>query len=211
MKKSTYKRRSVANEDGLGPQSHHMLTVPADIGDIIGDDAMVTHKQSRFIDEYLIDLNSHRAYRDAGYTGNAINARDLLSNPSIASEIRRRMRLMADRTLVDSQYVVAKLLDIALASPLDVVEIKTTKDQDGNEQQSLFIKDYEKLSFRDRLAVQSISCHHGRVSVTMVDKMRAWEMLARHLGMFTDKVDVTSAGNPITPQVQNIIQINFRS
>lgn len=56
---------------------------------------ILTSKQSKFVDEYLIDSNAKRAVIAAGYSGRNIiaEANRLLQKPHVAAEIERRRKL----------------------------------------------------------------------------------------------------------------------
>lgn len=68
----------------------------------------LTPKQSRWIDEYLIDLNAKQAAIRAGYskrTAPAIGYENL-NKPHLAAEIAERIRLRAEKTNIDADYVL---------------------------------------------------------------------------------------------------------
>ena len=53
----------------------------------------ISRKQSKFLDEYLIDLNASAAYIRAGYSENGArqSAYNLLQDPEIKEELEKRM------------------------------------------------------------------------------------------------------------------------
>jgi phage terminase small subunit len=66
----------------------------------------LTPKQQRFVEEYLVDLNSSAAARRAGYTGdaNTIGPR-LLANVGVSQQIaagRKRLSESTQRTIADA-------------------------------------------------------------------------------------------------------------
>ena len=70
----------------------------------------LTAQQSRFVDEYLKDLNATQAYMRAGYKakGNAAEsaAVRLLRNVKVQQTIQERMNDRAQRTQIDADFVL---------------------------------------------------------------------------------------------------------
>jgi len=84
----------------------------------------LTPRQSRFVDEYLVDLNATQAAIRAGYsekTADSQSAR-LLVNVKVQSTIQGRMHRRSERTEVDSDYVLRRLADI---DEMDILDILT--------------------------------------------------------------------------------------
>ena len=76
---------------------------------------MLTDKQERFCQEYVVDLNSAAAARRAGYskkTSNRLGSR-LLSNVDIQRRISELQVEQVGRTQVDADFVVERLRAIA--------------------------------------------------------------------------------------------------
>lgn len=74
---------------------------------------LMTVKQARFINEYLIDGNGTQAAIRAGYgaAGARVAAHRLLTNVAISSLIEARQRADATRLAVDRDRVLAGLLE----------------------------------------------------------------------------------------------------
>ena len=86
--------------------------------------AKLAPRQSRFVDEYLVDLNATQAAIRAGYsekTADSQSAR-LLVNVKVQSTIQGRMHRRSERTEVDSDYVLRRLADI---DEMDILDILT--------------------------------------------------------------------------------------
>ena len=75
--------------------------------------AVLTPKQARFIDEYLVDANGTQAAIRAGYgaAGARVAAHRLLTNVAISSAIEARQRVDATRLSVDRNRVLTGLLE----------------------------------------------------------------------------------------------------
>ena len=74
---------------------------------------LMTAKQARFVDEYLVDANGTQAAIRAGYgaAGARVAAHRLLTNVAISSAIEARQRVDATRLSVDRDRVLAGLLE----------------------------------------------------------------------------------------------------
>jgi len=68
-----------------------------------------------FCNEYLIDLNGTQAYIRAGYSPNGAcqSASALLTNPNIRAYIQNKMDERSKNTMVDANFVIENLKDVA--------------------------------------------------------------------------------------------------
>ena len=159
----------------------------------------LTPKQMRFVDEWLIDFNGKQAAIRAGYsakTAEATAAR-LLRNVKVQAEISRRQKDLQRRTEVTQDRVVKELARVAFADATDYacVETLTYENEDGTVSpvQIVSPKDTDTLSDDQRAAIASIKQGANGVEIKLHDKIKALELLGRHIGMFTDKLEVKGA------------------
>ena len=147
----------------------------------------MTKKQKIFADEYLIDLNATRAYK-AAYPSlkkeeaAAVNGSKLLRNTKVAVYIQERMQERQRRTEITQDRVLKELAAIAFAKATDYAEVK-----DGQ----VIIKDTANLDEQQIRAIAGIKEGRFGVEVKLNNKEQALELLGRHLGMFTDKLEVS--------------------
>lgn len=75
--------------------------------------AILTPRQSKFVDEYLVDANGTQAAIRAGYsaTGARVAAHRLLTNVAISSRLEARQKADATRLSVSRENVLQKLLE----------------------------------------------------------------------------------------------------
>lgn len=88
---------------------------------------LLTDKQQRFVDEYLVDLNATQAAIRAGYsaeTSRQIGAENL-SKPYIQAAISIARQAQQDRTAITADMVLLEIANVALADARDLVEVKT--------------------------------------------------------------------------------------
>lgn len=147
----------------------------------------MTPRQEKFVQEYLLDLNATQAAIRAGYsakTANAIAGR-LLVNVSIQKEIQKKFEDRSKRTEITADETLKQLAIISFGSMKDVA----TWGPDG-----VTLKNSEELSDEQAFLISEISENatesSKNIRVKIKDQLKALEMLARHLGMFTDKFQV---------------------
>lgn len=159
----------------------------------------LTPKQMRFVDEYLVDFNATQAAIRAGYSPKtaAAAAARLLRNVNIQAEIARRQKDLQRRTEVTQDRVVKELARIAFANIADYLHVETqtrTKD-DGTEvtYQTVMFNETQELSADQRAALAVVKQSVNGFELKLHDKIKALELLGRHIGMFTDKLEVKGA------------------
>nr|DAN48034.1 MAG TPA: Terminase small subunit [Caudoviricetes sp.] len=159
----------------------------------------------RFVDEWLIDFNGKQAAIRAGYsakTAEATAAR-LLRNVKVQAEISRRQKDLQRRTEISQDRVVKELARIAFADATDYacVETLTYENEDGTVSpvQIVSPKDTDTLSDDQRAAIAGIKHGANGIEVKLHDKIKALELLGRHIGMFNDKLSLSGTdGGPLT-------------
>lgn len=160
----------------------------------------MTKKQKRFCEEYLIDLNATQAAIRAGYspdTAKAIGCENL-TKPDIRAHIDRAMAERSRRTGVNADRVVQELAKIAFVNATDVIDPKTATVK-------------ENALPEDTAAIQSVKVktfgEDGlEREIKMADKLRALEMLGRHLGMFKDKLELSGGLDTEKTKLDDLLQ-----
>lgn len=147
----------------------------------------MTEKQKRFVDEYLIDLNATQAAIRAGYkVDNARQtASENLAKPYISKAIERALAERSRRTGVNQDRVVLELAKIALVKITDVV------DDQGKIRESATDDDLaciESIKYKESKNGMGSSIER---EVKISSKLKALELLGKHLGMWSDKLDVS--------------------
>ncbi len=150
--------------------------------------ANLTGKQQQFVDEYLIDLNATQAAIRAGYsTKNADKiGSELLGKTRVAEAISEKMAERSKRTGVNQDRVVLELAKIAFVNAADVIDPESATIKDG-------------ATHDDTAAIQSVKVKvipgkQGKGverEIRMADKLKALELLGKHLGMFKDKMEIS--------------------
>lgn len=142
----------------------------------------MTKKQKLFCEEYLIDLNATQAAIRAGYspeTAGAIGAENL-KKPQIQKAIARAMADRSRRTGVNADRVVMELAKIAFVNAADVIDAEdATLKADAAD---------EDLAAVQSVKVKTFGEDGVEREIKLADKIKALELLGRHLGMFNDRL-----------------------
>lgn len=141
----------------------------------------MNQKQTRFCEEYLIDLNATQAAIRAGYspdTAGAIGAENL-KKPQIQKAIAKAMADRSRRTGVNAERVVMELAKIAFVNAADVIADDATLKSNATP---------EDLAAVQSVKVKSFGEDGVEREIKLADKIKALELLGRHLGMFDDRL-----------------------
>lgn len=145
----------------------------------------MTQKQKRFIEEYLIDLNATQAAIRAGYSPDTAQqtGSENLSKPVIRAQIDRAMAERSKRTGVNAERVIQELAKIAFVNATEVIDPKTaTVKEDALPEDTAAIQSVKVKTFGEDGLEREIK---------MADKLKALELLGKHLGMFKDKIELS--------------------
>lgn len=164
----------------------------------------MTDAQKRFCDEYLIDLNATRAYKVAysrckkDETAN-VNGSKLLRNTKVQEYISERMKEREQRTEIKQDMVIKELANIAFFNIKNIYNnngtLKTVKDID--EETIRAISSVKVLQKAGAMKINvNMEGQDNEVPIEHIqeqtiefktnDKVKALELLGKHLGMFSD-------------------------
>lgn len=157
--------------------------------------AKLTEKQKRFVAEYLVDLNATQAAIRAGYspkTANRIGSQNL-SKVDVQTEIEKRRASLRNKLEITQEKVIEELAAVAFANGADFAQVTKTG--------LVRIIPTEDIPQDKRKAIASIKEGQYGTEVKVHDKVKALELLAKHLGMFDSK-----NGGSETPE-NNIFEV----
>lgn len=166
--------------------------------------AKMSARQQRFCDEYLIDLNATQAAIRAGYAEKYAhtNAAKLLQNTTIQEYIEKRKKSRMKRTEITQDAVLKEIAIVAFAVATDyakVVEREATVeingaivpllDAEGNPVKYKTVEPVltDDLTKEQKKALAVIKKGRDGFEIKPHDKMKALEMLGRHLGLWDKK------------------------
>ena len=148
--------------------------------------AKLTEKQQRFVDEYLIDLNATQAAIRAGYSVKTANEQGSqnLAKLSIQQAIAEQMAERSKRTGINQDRVVLELAKIALVKMTDIVDSQGRIKSDASPDDLACI---ESVKYKESESDTGSSVER---EVKIASKLKALELLGKHLGMWNNKLDV---------------------
>lgn len=153
----------------------------------------LNERQKRFCDEYLIDNNATQAAIRAGYsekTAYSMGQR-LLKNVEVSAYIDMRQKARIDRTEITQDMVVTELAKIAFANGMDFATV--------GKRNRITLTPTDDLPPEKRAAVAGVKKGaKGAVEIKTYDKVKALELLGKHLGMF-DKAPEDSGVEDLAP------------
>lgn len=146
----------------------------------------ITPKQQRFVDEYVIDLNATQAAIRAGYSEKTATTQGprLLDNVGVLAAIKLGIDARSKRTEITQDRVLQEFARLAFSNMKDFAEF----GPDGVTLKDLATMD-EDASRCVAEVSESKSKDGGSIRFKLHDKNSALANVARHLGMFTDKVE----------------------
>lgn len=166
----------------------------------------LTDRQLAFVDAYLADegFNASNAAREVGYKSPGQAAATLLSNPKVAALIGKRLKERSEACQVKAERVLVELARIAFANPQD-----------------MFSKDGVLMDITDMpesiaraiasVRVKQTTNDEGEVVTTSTEvrfwnKNNALELVAKHLGMLDDRLNVEHevSGNFIEALIKRV-------
>ncbi len=143
----------------------------------------LTELQRKLVVSYLNGNTKKQAMQDAGYSDDASHR--AFEAPEVIKEIKRRQHQMSTKAGVTADWIISRLKLIAGADLADMLVIY----EDGTG-----VPDLNKLTPGLRAALSNIETERFgdvvKMKIKLSDKLRALEMLARHLGMFNDKLEL---------------------
>ena len=148
----------------------------------------ITDRERRFADEYLIDFDAKHAAIRAGYSeSTARNAAawikaDKPEKPKLRELIDRKMADLSRRTGITAERVLRELANVAFVNFDDVVTRDGTIVKDAQRADLSAVSGY-KVKIGEEFDEREVKFH---------DKLRALELIGKHLGMFTENVRITN-------------------
>ncbi|WP_433847111.1 terminase small subunit [Acinetobacter proteolyticus] len=160
----------------------------------------LTAKQQLFVDEYLIDLNATQAAIRAGYSPRTAYSKGQKLTKILSEQISEAQTNRSKRTHITQDMVLNELAKIGFSNMLDYV----TPTNGGD-----LVPDFSAVTRDQAAAISEVSVEEyvegrgedsrlvKRTKFKLSDKRAALVDMGRHLGMFKDRIDITTDGEPI--------------
>lgn len=163
----------------------------------------MTPRQERFVEEYLVDFNATQAAIRAGYSAHSArgNAYGLLKRPEVRAAVSRGRARLARASQVTAERVIQEYAALAFSDLREVADW----GPDG-----VVPKAARELSPDAARAVAEVTDSRsktgsGSVKVKLHDKKGALDALARHLGLFVERHELTGKDGGELPPLKVVI------
>ena len=162
----------------------------------------MTDRQKLFCDEYLIDLNATQAAIRAGYSPKTASEQGcyLLTKVNLRAYVDKALAERSKRTGINADRVLHELAKVAFINASNVVDLNGATV-------------LEDASPDDTAAIASVKVKRVDGEFTSIereirfaDKLKALELLGKHLNMFTDNVRLTGDLNVTTDKLDKILE-----
>lgn len=157
----------------------------------------LTEKQKRFVQEYLVDLNATAAARRAGYSEKTADriGPELLGKTCVSEAVKKAMEKRQNRVEITQDRVLQELASIAFAKGTDYSNIIAG---------CVVVNDTEELTEQQKAAIVGIKQTKEGVEIKLADKYKALELLAKHLGLLTERPETEDRleDDPLTKSIK---------
>ena len=145
----------------------------------------LTEKQKKFVEEYLIDLNATQAAIRAGYSVKTADVQSsrMLGNVKVQQAIAEKMAERSRRTGINQDRVLMELAKIAFVNADDVINAQDATTKEGASR--------DDLAAIQSVKVKSFGEDGTEREIKLADKLKALDMLGRHLAMWNDKLQLS--------------------
>lgn len=165
----------------------------------------LTAQQERFCQEYIVDLNATQSAIRAGYSVKTADVQGcrLLGNVKVQARISELNKARMDRVEITADTVLKNLYEIATLDIADVL------NEDGS------VKNVSEWSEAWRKAVSGLDVstiikgkddpiHIITKAIRGVDRLKAWELIGKHIDVSAFKERLELTGENGQPLVINV-------
>lgn len=160
-------------------------------------------RQLKFCQEYITDLNATQAAIRSGYSKKTAKfmASRLLTNVNVQPYIQKLMDRRSTKVEVTAENVIKELSKLAFSNMIDILNINKNTGEalidlsNLTREQAAAIQEYTVDEYfehdpsapdDDKHAMRKIK----KIKVKLADKRASLELLARHLKLLTDRLDI---------------------
>lgn len=169
-------------------------------------DIKLTSRQRIFCLEYMVDFSATQAAIRAGYSKRSAASigEENLRKPEIRTFLSKAMKEREKRTKVSADRVIKELSDIAFASLSDVARIENGR-----------VIFHDEISERGHAALRDLVSEETqrglRKRVNFHDKLKALELLAKHLNLLKPQESNHSQNMPTEEDYNAVLRAIDRS
>jgi len=166
----------------------------------------LTPRERRFAEEYVVDLVAARAAARAGYsrrTARSISS-ELLQKPHVAEAIAQLIAERTERTRVTADRVVQELAVVAFSDMRDFSANDSGQMRLAAGAPSHAARAVAAIKRRRRSDADGII--EATVEFRLWNKLEALRLLAPHVGLVTERVEVTGKGGEAVAHFVRVIR-----
>ena len=164
----------------------------------------LSYKQRMFVEAYLTTWKPTEAARQAGYANPDRQGYRLLRYVEIQEAIEQRLKEKA----MGADEVLARLAEQARVNIGDFISEATIPVIDANgeliKELAAVNLNWDEIKKRGYLVKKITSTQNGP-AIELVDNQTALIQIGKHLKLFTENIDMTSAGKPL--EVVQIVEV----
>lgn len=160
---------------------------------------MLTAKQQRFVDEYMVDLNAKQAAIRAGYSARSAeqNGSRMLRNDKVAAEVAKRQAKVAEKLELTQEMVRDELRKLAFSNMLDYMRAGPDGDpyldfSQLTRDQAAALAEVTVEDFKDGRGEEARDVR--RIKFKLSDKRASLMDLAKLCGFVTEKHEHSGPG-----------------
>jgi phage terminase small subunit len=174
---------------------------------LLTKDNILTEKRAAFCQEYTIDFNGSAAAIRAGYAKKSarVAASRMLDDKEVQECIAGIIEARNKKIELSAQSVIDELQVIAFSKTTDFVKVKDIIVGRGKRRKKIraaYIELTDDIDERKQKAIAEISQTKDGIRLKQHDKVRALELLGKHLGVFEkdnkQKTPIVQVANKIT-------------
>jgi phage terminase small subunit len=164
------------------------------------DDMALTAKMERFCQEFLVDMNATKAAIRAGYSEKTAHVigQENLRKPVIMERLAELQQKTLHKLEVTRERIMEEYAKIGFSDITDYLEVEEydAKDYDNGgfrKETRVIIHPTEDMPKRKTAAIAEVRQTKEGIAIKLHDKKGALDSMARYLGMFKDKLEVTGS------------------
>ena len=152
--------------------------------------SVLTSKQRKFIDEYMVDRNATQAALRTGYSENSAKEQGarLLSNANIKEEIAKREKSDSEQVGIAKMQILELLGMMLNLDPLELVETKSVEkisdSGEGFTMTFLSVKALQDMPKEVRVLISGIRQTKDGIEIKWPDKFKVIDILNKMLGFY---------------------------
>lgn len=168
--------------------------------------AKLTERQAAFCRHLITGMSAAEAARKAGYSESYADreAARLVEKPQVAAYLAKLRSKVENDSIMTAQETLEELSKLGRANLLDYFRLTSDGepviDLSGiTPAQAAALAEIQVEDFMDGRGEGAREVR--RIRIKMADKKAALELLGKHHGLFTDRVDLTTGGQPFKAYV----------